>query len=136
MESSSPRAAGGGRRGTVLVHLSHPESEHPKTLLAHPLISPRVVEGLAAVVLAVDLYYQSRLQAGKVGEVRAHGDLAPKLAPQQLPAAQAVPEPSPGPGHLLSQHTCPAIPSCPLDATLTNHSVKLAALGTNRKSAC
>ena len=88
MESSSPRRAGGGRWGVfhigctervdngfddafeVLVHLDHPESQHAKAQLAQPLVSPRVIDQLIAVVLAIDFDHQPRLQAGDRPDLR------------------------------------------------------------------
>ena len=57
----------------VLVDLGHPESQHAKAQLAQPAISPRVVDKLIAVVVAIDLDHQPCIQAGEVGEVRAEG---------------------------------------------------------------
>ena len=77
----------------VLVDLGHPESQHAKAQLAQPAISPRVIDKLIAVVVAIDFDHQPRLQAGEVREVGPDRNLASELVSQQLPASQAVPEP-------------------------------------------
>jgi hypothetical protein len=109
----------------VVVDLGHREPQHAVAHMAEPAISPRVIDGLIAVVVAVDFDHQPCLQAGEVGEVGADGNLASKLAPHQLPAAQAVPEAPFGPGHPPPQLLAALIPSSPSETGLTNHASKL-----------
>ena len=80
MGLSSSRTAGGGRwRATtestgnrfddaveVLVDLGYPESQYAKAHLSQPVVSASVVARLIAVVVAVDLDHQPRIQAGEV----------------------------------------------------------------------
>ncbi len=109
----------------VLINFGHPESQHPKAHLAQPVISPRVVDELIAVVVAVDFEHKPCVQTDKVGEVGAKRNLAAKLASQQLPAAQAGPEPPFGPGHLPTQHLGALMPSSSMETSLTIHGRKL-----------
>jgi hypothetical protein len=81
----------------VLIDLGYREPQHAKAQLAQPVIPPRVICELIAVVITVDFDHQRGVQAGEVGEVRAYRNLASKLATHQLPAAQVVPEPPFGP---------------------------------------
>jgi len=118
----------------VLNNFRHPEPQHPKAHLAQPVISPRVVDELIAVVVAIDLEHKPCLQAGEVGEVWANRNLAAEFASQQLPAAQAVPEPPFGPGHLPPQHLGALIPSSSMETGLTIHGRKLSPLPGRRKS--
>jgi hypothetical protein len=80
------------------------------------VISPRVIDKLIAVVVAIDFDHQPRVQAGEVGEVRPNRNLASELESHQLPAAQAVPEPPFGPRHLPPQLLRAVILSSPLES--------------------
>ena len=88
-------------------------------------ISPRVVEELIAVVVAIHFDHHPGIQAGEVGEVGADRNLASKLASHQLPAPQPVPKPPFGLGHLPPQLLGALIPSSPIETGLTNHGPKL-----------
>jgi hypothetical protein len=105
----------------VLIDLGHREPQHAKAHLAHPVISASVVEELIAVMLTIDLDHQPCVQAGEVGEVGADRNLASKLASDQLPAAQAAPEPPFCLGHLPPQLLGALIPNSPIETGLTNH---------------
>ena len=71
----------------VLVDLGQPESQHAKAQLAQPAISPRVIDKLIAVVVAIDFDHQPRLQAGEVREVGPDRNLASELV---SPCPQAL----------------------------------------------
>jgi hypothetical protein len=98
------------------------------------VISPRVVDELIAVVVAIDFDYQPPVQAGEVGEVDPN--LASRLASQHLPAAQAVPEPPLGTGHRAPQLLGALIPGRPIETGLTKHGCKLSPPPGGRKPGC
>ncbi len=104
----------------VLIDLGQPKPQHAKADLAQPVISPRLVDELIALVVAVDFDHQHFVPACEVGEVGADRNLASKLVSPQLPATQAVPEPPFGPGHLSPQLLGGLIPSSPLGTGLTS----------------
>jgi hypothetical protein len=135
LELECAQSIGNGFDDTVdvLVDLRHPEPQHAKAHLAEALISPRVVDELIAVVIAIDFDYQPCVQAREVCEIGTDRNLASKLASHQLPVAQAVPEPPLGPGHLPPQLLGALIPSSPLKEGLTNHPRKLSPAGVARK---
>jgi hypothetical protein len=97
-------------------------------------MSARVVDQLIAVMLAIDLDHQPGLQAGEVGEVRAERELARELVVQQLPAAEAAPEPAFGPRHLLSQLPCLAVARCPKQSDPALHAAAVSSLRGDCKS--
>lgn len=119
----------------VLVDVDYREPQHAKARLAQPVISSRVIEKLIAVVFTIDFDHQPCLQAGEVSEVGADWNLASKLASHQLPAAQAVPQPPFGPGHLTPQLLCALIAGSALKTGLIKHAGRLSRVPSLRKGA-
>ena len=134
LECAQSIGSGGDDAFDVLIDLGHPEPQHAKAHGAQAAISPRVIDDLIAVVVAIDLDDQPCLQAGEVGEVGSNRHLASKLATHQLPAAQAVPKAPFGPGHLPPELLGALIASGTIETGLTNHAGKISpALGSRKQ---
>ena len=110
----------------VLVDLGNPEREHAKAHGTQPAISPRVIKPLLAVLRAIHLHHQLRLQAREVGKLSAQRNLPAKLESVQLAPTQEIPKPPLGPGHLPPQLLGPIILGSSLQARVTIHDGRLA----------